>query len=642
MFPFSINDFLKFIAKFCSLAGPDFKSASPLVFKFYVAKKIQIRFHFLYSASSFFLFTVLEDVEEKLNMGNLSSKFNYNHLLVCSLSHELYTPMHHLINGTDSLKTLIKKHIPSSTPAHSEFQDVVKLISDESHGLTVFTQNMLDFGMFLNRTISVAKERFNVSDAIKYIAGIFGSKVSKKNIKMNIECDSSICIESDQDKLKGLLYIFLDNSLKYTFKGEVTIKVECEEASRYLRISISDTGIGISETDLNILANILRDPFTDLRPNSAAGIGIGFRVAQVLLTYLAGGDLIINLKSEKESLNNSKSPGTSITFDILKESKAVEWRSLRSSGKQGATKSMTKSVGGYEESGGIYDERGIGISILEKGNMNQSVIKTNTLKLQSKSYNFTPKGLFDLQEVQAGTNSSNHGGFAAAAALKMKNQNIDDGGDNSQRDFNMPSQHKTPKVAKMRPSKSQHKNSQNTQTCEIAMEELYSEKRYVKLEVVESDIQDLSPILKKIAIIVDDEIINADFLKSQLETLGLEVYTAYDGERGIEVCLNLLTCNKKVDIIFMDYSMPIMNGDECAKILRSSKFDPILKKTAIIGLTAHRDADIKQKCLHAGMTAVEFKPFGYEQAKQLLIKFGLISKIFLTPTASQTRIPFKS
>jgi CheY-like chemotaxis protein len=130
---------------------------------------------------------------------------------------------------------------------------------------------------------------------------------------------------------------------------------------------------------------------------------------------------------------------------------------------------------------------------------------------------------------------------------------------------------------------------------------------------------------KPVALVVDDEILNLDFLQHHLESFGLEVYTAFDGELAIELCHKLLILNKSIDIIFMDYNMPAMNGDECTKKLRDSRVYSILKDTKIVGLTAHRDEHIKAQCLEAGMDMVEYKPFRYEDIEQILLKYNIIA-----------------
>ena len=126
------------------------------------------------------------------------------------------------------------------------------------------------------------------------------------------------------------------------------------------------------------------------------------------------------------------------------------------------------------------------------------------------------------------------------------------------------------------------------------------------------------------ALVVDDEPINADIAKEIVSEFGLEVFACGNGEIALDLCLKFLLQNKKIDIIFLDYNMPGLNGDELAVILRQEKFDPILKDCPIIGLTAHTDAETKQKCLASGMNRVESKPFDVSKIKDLLNEYQLL------------------
>lgn len=129
---------------------------------------------------------------------------------------------------------------------------------------------------------------------------------------------------------------------------------------------------------------------------------------------------------------------------------------------------------------------------------------------------------------------------------------------------------------------------------------------------------------RKVALIIDDEPINAEIAKEIVGDLGLEVYAAGNADTALDICFKFLVQNKKIDLILLDYNMPDIYGDELASIFRQSRFDPILINTQIIGLTAHTDAETKRKCLAAGMNRVEAKPFSLSQIRDMLRELRLI------------------
>lgn len=131
---------------------------------------------------------------------------------------------------------------------------------------------------------------------------------------------------------------------------------------------------------------------------------------------------------------------------------------------------------------------------------------------------------------------------------------------------------------------------------------------------------------KKVALVIDDEPINADIAKEIVSDFGLEVYAAGNADIALDLCFKFLVQHKRIDLIFLDYNMPEIYGDELATILRQSRFEPILKDTPIVGLTAHTDAETRRKCLEAGMNRVESKPFNVTRIKEILVEYGLITE----------------
>jgi two-component system, cell cycle response regulator DivK len=105
---------------------------------------------------------------------------------------------------------------------------------------------------------------------------------------------------------------------------------------------------------------------------------------------------------------------------------------------------------------------------------------------------------------------------------------------------------------------------------------------------------------------VEDNDDNVYMLKMRLELLGdFEVLTAEDGERG---------CGKAVserpDIILMDLQMPVMDGWEAARRLKSI---PETSDIPIIGLSAHALAGERDKALGAGCDEFDTKPIEFER-----------------------------
>src|SRR5512145_1992821 len=93
-------------------------------------------------------------------------------------------------------------------------------------------------------------------------------------------------------------------------------------------------------------------------------------------------------------------------------------------------------------------------------------------------------------------------------------------------------------------------------------------------------------------LLVEDNEMNRDMLSRRLERKGFETLVAVDGQQGLEVA-----ASQKPDLILMDMSLPVMDGWEATRRLKSS---PETQHIPIISLTAHAMAGDREKAIEAG------------------------------------------
>ena len=109
---------------------------------------------------------------------------------------------------------------------------------------------------------------------------------------------------------------------------------------------------------------------------------------------------------------------------------------------------------------------------------------------------------------------------------------------------------------------------------------------------------------------VDDSIPNLQLLVLQLESLGFNVTTAKNGQEAVDLCMT-----KVFDFVFLDIQMPVMDGIESTRQIRSA----VVRQPKIIGLTAHVTMGEKSDCLTAGMEEVLVKPVQTSTLRELTI-----------------------
>ena len=111
-------------------------------------------------------------------------------------------------------------------------------------------------------------------------------------------------------------------------------------------------------------------------------------------------------------------------------------------------------------------------------------------------------------------------------------------------------------------------------------------------------------------LLVEDNELNRDMLSRSLIKRGFSVVTAVNGKEGIDMAIN-----EKPNLILMDLSLPIINGWDATRTLKSNVET---SNIPIIALTAHAMPDDRKKALEAGCDEYDTKPIEFT---------GLLKKI---------------
>jgi CheY-like chemotaxis protein len=110
--------------------------------------------------------------------------------------------------------------------------------------------------------------------------------------------------------------------------------------------------------------------------------------------------------------------------------------------------------------------------------------------------------------------------------------------------------------------------------------------------------------MKKVLLVEDNEM-NRDMLSRRLARRGFEVVFAVNGKEGVD-----LAHSEKPDIILMDMSLPVMDGWEATRCVKS---DDATRSVPVIGLTAHAMSGDREKAMEAGCDDYDTKPVEIER-----------------------------
>jgi CheY-like chemotaxis protein len=106
-------------------------------------------------------------------------------------------------------------------------------------------------------------------------------------------------------------------------------------------------------------------------------------------------------------------------------------------------------------------------------------------------------------------------------------------------------------------------------------------------------------------LLVEDNEMNRDMLSRRLIRRGYEVAIAVDGDEGVTMAQS-----EKPDLVLMDMSLPVIDGWEATRRIKSSEET---RHLPVIGLTAHAMAGDREKALEAGCDDYDTKPIELER-----------------------------
>ncbi|WP_455217509.1 ATP-binding protein [Kaarinaea lacus] len=223
-------------------------------------------------------------------------------IFLANMSHELRTPLNAIIGYGELI--LDDKDDPVSK---SHRGDLEKIVIAGQHLLHLINE-VLDLSKVEAGKLDVVPETFDLSELFRELETTVLPLVAKQDNKLAVNCSPHVRnMYTDSLKVRQVLINLLGNACKFTEKGKITLQAEpCKiQSIDYVRISVSDTGVGISNGDIE---NLFK-PFTqgDQSPNkSYSGTGLGLAICQKISILLGG-----NIQAK-----SMKGVGTTFTVTI--------------------------------------------------------------------------------------------------------------------------------------------------------------------------------------------------------------------------------------------------------------------------------------------------------------------------------------
>jgi two-component system phosphate regulon sensor histidine kinase PhoR len=225
-----------------------------------------------------FWVVLVQDLTEWKRLEAVRSDF------IANVAHELKTPIT-TINGF--LETLLDSALEDQS-ASKRFLGIAKRHTERMDRLIneLFLLSNLELGN-VNMTIG----DHNLLELIQETVEILFPMVQEKGLRLEVRCASDIRVACDRDKILQVLINVVENAIKYTNEGGVTVGAECQQGQGKVWVSVEDTGIGIPRSDLSrITERFYR--VDKARSRALGGTGLGLAIVKHLL-QLHNGELII-------------------------------------------------------------------------------------------------------------------------------------------------------------------------------------------------------------------------------------------------------------------------------------------------------------------------------------------------------------